>query len=432
MKFIVTLLISFFVIMGHSAEIDHPFAVSENDSTNAVTEIRHSDQLSTTVFADLDGYLRHMAVGPDGTVYVAVTVRMGRGSAMGIYALRDEDNDGHAEIQQAFATDIPGTELLFHDGYLYFGSKTEIYRFTIPEGQYIPSEPPQVVVSGFPVQQRHEAKTFAIDGDHNLFVNVGTPSNTCQFEFRTRGSQGQIPCPQLELQSGIWRFSADELNQDHRRDGVRVATGVRNAMALEWDEETDQIYFLNHGRDALNLLFPDLYTAEESAILPSEEMHILREGGDYGWPYTYYDHLKGARMLAPEYGGNGDIVADPRYGYAEPIIAFPGHWAPNDIHFYKGRMFPDEFHNGAFVVFHGSWNRAPLPQEGYKVVFVPFDENGLPNGDWFTVLDGFKGADILYSPDDAAHRPTAITEGNDGELYVSSTISGRVWKITSN
>ena len=79
MKFIVTLLISFFVIIGHSAEIEHSFAVSENDSTNAVTEIRHSDQLSTTVFADLDGYLRHMAVGPDGTVYVAVTVRMGRG-----------------------------------------------------------------------------------------------------------------------------------------------------------------------------------------------------------------------------------------------------------------------------------------------------------------------------------------------------------------
>ena len=168
-------------------------------------------------------------------------------------------------------------------------------------------------------------------------------------------------------------------------------------------------------------------------------MHILREGENYGWPYTSYDHIQSERMLAPEYCGDGSIVVDARYNYPDPIQTFPGHWAPNDIHFYQGDMFPLEFNNGAFVVFHGSWNRAPLPQDGYKVVFVPFDDQRLPTGDWFTVLDGFKGADVLLNPADAAHRPTGMTEGLDGELYISSyhnvdgtyDINGRIWKVTT-
>jgi glucose/arabinose dehydrogenase len=439
MKYIRLLLVLLTPMTLFAEEIDHPYAVSDADVVNELTEISHSSEIQSTVFADLEGYLRDMAVGPDGTVYVGITVRMGRGSVTGIMALRDEDNDGYAEVRVPFANDIPGTDLVFHDGYLYFGSKTAIYRFSIPEGEYLPDAPPEVVVDGFLVQRRHDSKTFAIDDNHNLYVNVGAPSNACQFEFRTRGSQGQIPCPQLELQAGIWRFSADELNQIHTEDGMRVATGIRNAIAIEWDPVSEQVYFLNHGRDALNILFPEYFTAEESAILPSEEMHVLTEGENYGWPYTYYDHIQSERMLAPEYGGDGSTVADARYNYPDPIQAFPGHWAPNDIHFYQGDMFPSEFNDGAFVVFHGSWNRAPLPQDGYKVVFVPLDDQRKPMGDWFTVLDGFKGTDALLNPADAAHRPTGMTEGLDGELYISSDhnvdgtddINGRIWKITT-
>ena len=128
-----------------------------------------------------------MAMRDDGTLYYALTVRLGRGSNMGVVALRDTDGDGAADVMQRFATEIPGTALQFHDGYLYFGSKTAVYRFAFEGDELVPSAPPEVVVDGFPEQRLHEAKTFAIDDDNNLYVNVGAPSNACMVEFRTRG-----------------------------------------------------------------------------------------------------------------------------------------------------------------------------------------------------------------------------------------------------
>ena len=79
-------------------------------------------------------------------------------------------------------------------------------------------------------------------------------------------------------------------------------------------------------------------------------------------------------------------------------------------------------------MFHGSWNRAPLPQRGYKVIFIPFNGD-LPDSDWEVFADGFTGTDVLESPGDAVHRPTGIAQGPNGELYISSTVSGRVWRI---
>jgi glucose/arabinose dehydrogenase len=174
-------------------------------------------------------------------------------------------------------------------------------------------------------------------------------------------------------------------------------------------------------------LYPEYFTVEESAELPAEEMHILSENGNYGWPFTYYDHYQNKRILAPEYGGDGTKGVESNL-YEEPIASFPGHWAPNDMMFYTGEQFPARFRDGAFIVFHGSWNRAPLPQEGYKVVFVPFD-GAVPGRDWEVFADGFKGADVLEAPGDAVHRPTGIAQGPDGELYISSTVSGRVWRV---
>jgi glucose/arabinose dehydrogenase len=246
-------------------------------------------------------------------------------------------------------------------------------------------------------------------------------------EFRTRGSPGQQPCPQLEKQGGIWRYDARGTGQTQDGHGERFATGVRNAVAIEYNRALDQVYFLSHGRDALFALFPEYYSAEESAELPSEEMHVLIEGGNYGWPYTYYDHVQGKRLVAPEYGGDGSAVAEAGL-YRDPVATFPGHWAPNDLLFYTGTQFPAHFRGGAFIVFHGSWNRAPLPQAGYDIVFVPFD-GAQPSRDWEVFADGFKGADVLENPADATHRPTAIAQGVAGELYVSSTVSGRVWRI---
>ena len=411
----------------NAGEVSSAYSVDPAQTIDRALGIRVPPGFRATVFADVEGYGRHMAMREDGTLYYALTVRLGRGSNMGIVALRDTDGDGAADVIERFATDIPGTALQFHDDYLYFGSKTEVYRFAFENGETVPSAPPEVVVGGFPEQRLHEAKTFAIDGGNNLYVNVGAPSNACMEEFRTRGSPGQMPCPQLEWQAGVWRFDADATGQMQSTHGSRFATGIRNAMAMEWSPEHQRLYFLSHGRDALFTLYPEYFTAEESAELPAEEMHVLTEGGDYGWPFTYYDQIQGRRILAPEYGGDGQQTAPPTR-YEEPIANFPAHWAPNDMMFYTGDGLPPRFRDGVFVVFHGSWNRAPLPQGGYKVVFVPF-ENDLPGTDWEVFADGFEGRDILEDPADAVHRPTGIEQGPDGELYISSTVSGRVWRV---
>ncbi len=420
-------MLSFSNVMA--GEIQGPYFLdNRNIDRDPVTGIAVPPGFKATVFADIDGYARHMAVRDDGAVYLALTVRMGRGSNMGIVAMQDTNNDGIADVIERFATDIPGTALQFYNGYLYFGSKTAIYRFSFEGDNIVPAGSPEIVVDGFPVQRLHEAKTFAIDDSNNLFVNVGAPSNACMEEFRTKGSPGQFPCPHLDIQAGIWKFSADKINQTQFSDGMRVATGIRNAVALEWSREHQQVFFLTHGRDALFTLFPEYYTAEQSSELPSEEMHTLREGAHYGWPYSYYDHIQNKRVLAPEYGGDGTEGVDPGL-YEKPIATFPGHWAPNDMMFYKGEQLPEYFKNGMFIVWHGSWNKAPLPQDGYSVIFVPF-RAGVPGNDWQYFANKFKGERLLENPADAAHRPTGIAEGANGEIYISSTVSGRVWKIT--
>jgi len=410
-----------------AAQVSSPYSVDTSAPMDPELGMRIPPGFEATVFAEMEGYARHMAVRDDGTLYLALTVRMGRGSTMGLVAMQDRDGDGVADVIERFATNIPGTALQFHDGDLYFGSKTAVYRFSFDGDELIPSGEPEIVVDGFPVQRLHEAKTFAIDNDHNLYVNVGAPSNACMEEFRTRGSQGLLPCPHLEVQASVWRYDADAIGQVQVEDGEQFATGIRNAVAIQWSEEHERVYFLTHGRDALATLYPEYFTVEESAELPSEEMHILVAGGKYGWPYSYYDHIQGKRLLAPEYGGDGKKETEAGL-YAEPIATFPAHWAPNDLMFYTGEQFPARFRDGAFVVFHGSWNRAPLPQAGYNVVFVPFD-GALPGPDFEIFAEGFEGADVLENPGAAVHRPTGIAEGVDGELYISSTVSGRVWQV---
>jgi mono/diheme cytochrome c family protein len=132
-------------------------------------------------------------------------------------------------------------------------------------------------------------------------------------------------------------------------------------------------------------------------------------------------------VLAPEYGGDG-TVTDRCESKTDPIMAFPAHTAPNDLLFYTGTQFPEKYWNGAFIAFHGSWNRAPLQQEGYYVVYVPM-ENGLPAGDWEVFADGFSGLEKVLNPGDAEHRPVGLAMGPDGSLYISDSRKGTIWRV---
>src|SRR5690606_41546588 len=124
----------------------------------------------------------------------------------------------------------------------------------------------------------------------------------------------------------------------------------------------------------------DLYTVKDNAELPAEEFLLVKKGSNFGWPYCYYDGKQQKKILAPEYGG--DTKTQGRCeGVDKPIMAFPAHLAPNALLFYTGNQFPEKYKNGAFIAFHGSWNRAPEPQAGFFVVFVPM-KDGEPNGEW--------------------------------------------------
>jgi glucose/arabinose dehydrogenase len=341
-----------------------------------------------------------------------------------VVALRDENGDYKADQTEYFA-ETGGTGMALHDGYLYLGAPSEVLRYEKGEDELVPSGDREEIVS-LPDQNSHAAKPVDFDGNGNLYVNVGAPSNACMEESRTKGSPGQDPCPLLEEHGGIWQYDADATGQEHSPD-ARYASGIRNAVALTWNDQEGNLYALQHGRDQLYQFFPDLYTQEESAELPAEEFFKVDEGDALGWPYCYYDWQQEEKVLMPEYGGDGEEIGRCDQ-FEDPIQAFPGHWAPNDVLFYDGTQFPEEYRDGAFVAWHGSWNRAPLPQEGYKVTFTPFDGT-TPAGDYEPFADGFAGADTLQSPGAAEHRPTGLAVGPDGGLYVADDAAGTIWRI---
>jgi glucose/arabinose dehydrogenase len=133
------------------------------------------------------------------------------------------------------------------------------------------------------------------------------------------------------------------------------------------------------------------------------------------------------KVLAPEYGGDGKKTTRCE-GVEPPVVAFPAHAAPNALLFYTGNMFPEKYKNGAFVAFHGSWNRSPEKQEGFYVAFVPF-KDGKPSGPWEIFADGFAGVETVMSPKQAKHRPCGLAQGPDGALYVSDDVKGTIYKI---
>lgn len=397
--------------------------VDPEASMDEVTGIRVPEGFRSTVFADDVGRARHMAVSDSGWVYVALRRDV---DGFGALALKDTDGDGVADTREYFAKGVTGTGMGINGGRLFYGTNTSILRWDLPESG-APKGEPDMVVDGFEDLRQHSDKPFTFDARGRIYVNIGAPSNACMEQMRTKGSPGMDPCPILEKFAGVWRFDGGRTGQT-QADGERYATGIRNAMAIDWNHAAGSLYIAQHGRDQLNSFFPDLYTDEMNAELPAEEFHQVPRGADIGWPYGYVDAAIDGRVLMPEYGGDGKQTTNR--GQA-PLIAFPGHWAPNDLIFLKGKGLPQGYRFGALIAFHGSWNRAPMPQAGYRVVFVPMDAAGNITGDWVTFADGFPGVEVVNSPRNAKHRPTGLAEGADGAIYISSLMSGgRIYRVT--
>ncbi|WP_372637175.1 sorbosone dehydrogenase family protein, partial [Fodinibius sp.] len=396
------------------------------DSTNAGLLV--PEGFEVTIVADSIGKARHLAVNDNGDIYVKMK---SSDDQKGALALRDTTGDGVMDVVKRFGNrdgNFAETEMTIHDGYLYYTSSLRVYRQKLVPGQLLPdAEVDTILIDDHEHgDHEHNTKPLAFDGKGNMYVPFGAPNNACQEPKRTPGVAGLDPCPILENHGGIWRFEDDRKNQK-QEDGEHFATGLRSIVAMNWNPADDHLYLVMHGRDDLHRLFPNEFSPWESAVLPSEEFMRVTGGSDFGWPYCYYDHIQQKKVLAPEYGGDGETVGRCRE-YDDPILGFPGHFAPNDLLFYQGDQFPEHYRNGAFIAWHGSTIRSPYPQAGYFIAFVPF-ENGQIAGEWEVFANGFAETDPIINTSDASHRPSGLAVGPEGSLYITEDRNGRIWKV---
>ncbi|WP_246474309.1 PQQ-dependent sugar dehydrogenase [Arenibacter arenosicollis] len=384
------------------------------------------------VVVDSIGPARHLAVNKNGDIYIKMRFAHEEGENIG---LRDTNNDGKADIIKRFGVfDQRGyyaTGMRIYENYLYYSTASTVYRQKLTRGKLIPESEPEVMLTddyqnsiyGY----SHIAKPLTFDDDGHMYVPFGSPGDVCQSKEQNRmpGALGLDPCPELEWHGGIWQFDANKPGQV-QKDGYRYATGIRSVVGMDWNHYDNTLYALQHGRDNMHRNWPEYYSPWQSAMLPSEEFLRIQDGTDAGWPYYYYDHMQGKKLLNPEYGGDGKKEGKGAE-YEQPIIGFPGHWAPNDLHFYQGDQFPEHYKNGAFIAFHGSTIRAPFPQAGYFIGFVPFKNGKF--GEWEIFADGFTQVDKIVDTDDAGYRPMGIAMGPDGSLYVSESEHGKIWRV---
>jgi glucose/arabinose dehydrogenase len=357
------------------------------------------------------GPVRHIVVAPNGDVFA----NRERG---GVVALRDTSGDGVADVIRPFHTP-GGTGIALEGDFLYYSTDDAVYRYPWRAGQLEPEGEAEPIVVDLPANGDHKSKSIALGPGGALFVNIGSATNSCQQQNRASRSPGRNPCDELAGRAGIWRFDASRRGQRFS-DGRRWATGLRNTVALAAEPGSRELYGVVQGRDQLADSWG--FSAEKSAENPGEELVRPGQGDDYGWPFCYYDTDLKQKVLAPEYGGDGKQVG--RCGSVKPALAaYPGHWAPMAIAFGDAKQLGSAYANGFFIAFHGSWNRAPLPQAGYRVVWQPM-AGGRPAGAYQTFASGAKGPTSV--------RPTGLAIGPDGSLYISADENQTIWRVLNS
>ena len=392
-----------------------------------------------SVFADSIGKARHLVVAPNGVVYVTLESmdpsteqKLGgqpqTASPRGVAALRDVNGDGKADTIAYFA-DKGETGIAIYNGMLYVDQATRIVRYPWDSTTLAPAGKMQVVVDGIPNKPGHVARNFAIDQSGALYLNVGSSTNACQPKDRQPDLAGQDPCAELKTRAGVFKFDANKTGQ-HFSATARFATGIRNGMGLALNPGDGKLWATQHGRDGLfdywKSKFPD---AKYQAENPAEELMQVNQNDDFGWPYCYYAVDQKKLIDAPEYGGDGK-KSDRCDSRKEPVATYGGHWAPMSLFFYTGSQFPAKYKNGAFIAFHGSWNRAPEQQAPGRLVFQPLSGE-TSAGDYEIFAEGFAQVPANeVQPGTVKHRPVGIAQAPDGAIFISDDLGGRIYRIT--
>ncbi|MFS2095851.1 sorbosone dehydrogenase family protein [Pseudomonas sp. Pseusp11] len=329
--------------------------------------------------------------GVRGWIMGKVMGRAGAGvpSPNRITLLRDKDHDGVAETRTVFLENLNspfGMTLVGKD--LYVADTDRLLRFHYENGETaIKSQPIKVVDLPGGTRNHHWTKNVISSKDGSkLYVTVGSNSNV-----------GENGMDQEEGRAAIWEV--DRATGNHRI----FASGIRNPNGLAWEPQSGALWTAVNERDEIGSdLVPDYITS-------------VKDGGFYGWPYSYYGQHVDVRV-EPQ---NPDLVAKA----IAPDYAVGPHTASLGLTFAEGSKLPAPFTQGAFIGQHGSWNRKP--HSGYKVIFVPFSA-GKPSGQPLDVLTGF-----LNDEGKTMGRPVGVVIDQQGGLLVADDVGNKVWRVSA-
>jgi glucose/arabinose dehydrogenase len=311
----------------------------------------------------------------------------GQPSANRITLLRDTDGDGAADVRSVLLQGLnsPFGMALVGDT-LYVANTDAVVEVPYRPGDTVISAAPRKLADlpGGPINHHWTKSLVASRDGRHLYAGIGSNSNVGENGMAAETNRAAI----LEI--------------DRATGQSRVhASGLRNPVGMDWQPDSGALWVAVNERDELGSdLVPDYMTA-------------VREGGFYGWPYSYYGQHPDARPQPPR----PDLVARALV----PDYALGPHTASLGLVFYDGALLPPHYRHGAFVGQHGSWNRRP--QSGYKVIFVPF-ANGVPAGAPEDVLTGF-----LDARGHALGRPVGVAVARDGALLVADDVGGSVWRV---
>jgi glucose/arabinose dehydrogenase len=374
---------------------------------------RPASGLAVTAYATGLDHPRWLAVLPNGDVLVAETnappkpeedrglrgwvfkLVMGNAGAAGksanrITLLRGVDGKGAAAYRAVFLEGLssPFGMALVGDA-LYVANTDAVLRFPYEEGKtHIDEAGETVAALPAGTLNHHWTKNIIASEDGTrLYATVGSNSNVAENGIDREESRAAIL--EIDTATGKQRI---------------FASGLRNPNGMGWEPETGNLWTVVNERDELGSdLVPDYLTA-------------VKDGGFYGWPYSYYGQHVDERV-SPQ---RPDLVARA----IVPDYALGNHTAALGLAFAGESQLPDPYQNGAFVGLHGSWNRTP--KSGYKVIFVPFTA-GRPSGPPADILTGF-----LDEHENALGRPVGVAFDKHGALLVADDVGNVVWRVTAS